>query len=314
MTTIPKTVNLLKFESVDVIGSYSDTKLKYFSDVDVQEFLETDASYQDILEAFQEKVLKIANHPEVFFSDFKLGVYNRQPLHWTVDEILKGEKHVEGGSGIIVVFFTDALQQESVIKIDVIAVIKNELVDITTNYYFDFTRDGEESKTFPDANLEKTKKSLLFEYSTLKGDNFYKALKRLYTYYKLIFSASDKSGAEMVEIVKALEALRKVFNSKLGSLNKQLSSLKTLRDLIEVTLEEEKRPTMGLIHKVYQSIRSNLSQQGYNLESLAKNPALSREELIVFLDENIDELEDKLEDAVKNFLKKSNLRKEIRLL
>ncbi len=310
--TIPRVINLLKFEEVDIIGSYSDTKLKYFSDVDSQEFLETDASYQDILEAFQEKIIKIENHPDVFFSDFKLGSYNNMPLHWTIDEILEGEKHVEGISGNMVVFFTDALQQESIIKLDVIAVIRGELVEITTNYYFDFG----ESQTYPNKDLETVKRSILYEYSKLKGGNFYKALKRLYSFYKLIFNTSGSTGVDIVEIAKALDALRKVFNSKLGSLNKQLSSLKTLRDLIEVTLDGEKRPTLGLIHSVYQRIRYNLNRQGYKIESLVSHvgPTSSREAIIVALDEIIDALEDSLDEAVKNFLEKTNLKKEIRLL
>ena len=56
--SIPNTIKLLKFEAVDIIGSYSDVNLKYFSDVDSQEFLDTSKTYQEILEAFQDKIRK----------------------------------------------------------------------------------------------------------------------------------------------------------------------------------------------------------------------------------------------------------------
>jgi uncharacterized protein YktA (UPF0223 family) len=308
--SIPDTIKLLKFEEINIIGSYSDVNLKYFSDVDSQEFLSTSKSYQEILESFQDKIKKILALPNLFIIDFKLGFLDGLPLKWSVKEILLGKKYVDGR----IIKFVDALSQESIIKLDVILLIKDKLVEISTNYYFDFDDRGQ---TYPNFDIDRTKQNILFEYSKLKAVNFYKALKRLYSYYKLVFNTSDRTGVEMVKVVRTLDALRKIFNSKLGLLNKQLSGMKTLHDLIKSTMDNRKKPSKMMVRNIYKKIVDNLVKAGgYPRETVTSEipRSMTRYEILTFIEGEIERLSTRLDDDVRNFFRDSIVRKEIALL
>ena len=55
--------NFLKFNKVEIIGSYQDPQIKYPADIDLQEVIETDLPPNDILKIFQRKFKFAQSNP-----------------------------------------------------------------------------------------------------------------------------------------------------------------------------------------------------------------------------------------------------------
>lgn len=260
MTTLKNIFNIVKFSNVEVIGSKANTDLKYFSDIDTREFVKTDKTYTDILQFFQDIFTEVNETPNVYITDMKAGFYSGKPLKWSYNEIMQGYKQFDNKLKIT---FENALTQDSVIKLDLVAFLDGEYIEVTTNYYFDFE---DRNKTFRKLSRDEIKRKLLYDSRILKSEgNTYKSLKRLYSYYRL--TDNKKGKKKLIEL----------FNSPVGHLNKLVSSLKT----ISLLINNDKKPVKSDIVKAIYKIRNNLKPYSdaillSNLDNLTFNKIDSR--------------------------------------
>jgi hypothetical protein len=285
MDNIVKAVKVLKFKDVTVIGSGSDISLKYFSDLDLQEKLITNDSPRKLVLWFQKKIAELDDLNDVFFIEFKGGFQNGQPIKWDFDEVEQGYKNIDGRKLFLDIIFV----QKSIIKIDFIVYQSGSFIEVSLNYYFQFHNGN---LTYDDSiTTDEIGNRLIYEYQQLKNENFYKALKRLYSYYKLV---EDK---------KALIDLRKVFNSKFGYLNKQLSDLKTIKILLDFGYNDKK--TRHRVIKALSQIEFNILNYPKYKTDFIKFRTLTLDNINDKLVPIIDKLSFMLQEDIHNFINKS---------
>ena len=169
-----KVIDILKIKDVQRIGSSADPKIKYASDIDLQEVIQTDDFFPEIQTKFQQKFLKAQNNPNIFITDFKCGMFRGQPVRWNKFTIKDGFQNIDG----INITFISCLQMKSIIKMDIIALVNGIFTEFSNNYYFTFpngfsTMPGQETKLSD---------VLLFQFQQkIKQKQYFKALKRLYS-------------------------------------------------------------------------------------------------------------------------------------
>lgn len=214
------TSKIIKLLSLDgdysIIGSAADPEMKYSSDIDVQEFIELNGDVgeitQGIYDLFLKKYKESYKDKNVFITDFKLGRFNNQSLHWTREEVLNGYKMIHNHR----INFTDALHQKSVIKIDIIYLDDGIYKEYSNNYYFIINNKS----TNPFYSDKDMIDELVGEYHKYVGKkNYFKALKRLYSLYKI----KKKPGKRLISFL----------NSDIGKEYNIKSSLETLILLLE---------------------------------------------------------------------------------
>jgi hypothetical protein len=277
-----KILNILKFRKVDIIGSYSDTKLKYFSDIDSQSIIKMPPNYKFIKEEFQDKISNILKNDFTFLLDFKAGFLHGKPIKWSPEEIFQGKKHIDGRT----LKFEDILAQNSIIKIDVGMYQKkrDRFIEISTNYYFIYSNG---SRTFEISDNETMKRRLLWDYQQLKNVNFYKSLKRLYSYFKFI--KDEKSQRSLITI----------FNSPLGAVNKQIAALKTIVDLLETN--SDIIPREWILNSVNQISETLKEFPRYSLPVIfTKFKGLTNAKILITIELEIEILIDKLNEASRD--------------
>ena len=116
-----KVIDILKIKDVQKIGSSSDVKIKYASDIDLQEIIQTNDFFLEILAKFQQRFMKAQNNPNVFITDFKCGMFRGQPVRWNKYTIKEGFQNIDG----VNICFINCLQMKSIIKMDIIALSQN---------------------------------------------------------------------------------------------------------------------------------------------------------------------------------------------
>jgi hypothetical protein len=133
---IKQIINSLNlYGNIEMIGSNSIKNMKYKTDYDLQEYItiKNTSDYIAILEKFQYIFKLINNSENIFITDFKSGVFNTYPVRWNYDDIMKGFKDIDTKN----VQFVDTLHNNNnTIKIDVLALVDKEFVEISCNYYF----------------------------------------------------------------------------------------------------------------------------------------------------------------------------------
>ena len=206
-------IDILKINQVEVIGSSSDKKLRYKSDIDLEEYVYHNAEKVKILENFQEK-FKLANeNKDIFIIDFKCGFRGPgEPLRWNYKHIMQGYQYIDG----IKYTFISQLKKKSVIKMDIIALIDKKFVEFSNNYYFIFNR---KYKTKP--KKEDIYKSIIIDaIKQQQNEDVLKSLKRIYSFLKLL-EINNEDTTKLINL----------FNSKIGHLSKQISDLKMIKTL-----------------------------------------------------------------------------------
>ena len=189
---IKKILNLLTLYEYNVIGSATDKNIKFVSDVDAQENILLDSSnpniYHEIYLFYKKLFMKLKTIKNIYVIDFKCGHQNNtQPLRWDYDDIMNGYIQIDNTNYT----FETALNQKSIIKIDIILLDKNDKLyhEMSVNYYYEYVTDTVESfKTNP---LPSTKDEIITslkldieEYK--KEQKYYKLLKRQYSLNKLL--------------------------------------------------------------------------------------------------------------------------------
>lgn len=302
INNLKKPFNLLQlYENQEIIGTAADKEINIVNDYDLQEYINLHGRsnielYTQIYDQFKEKFIEAKRSKNIFITDFKCGHYKSIPIRWNYENMKDGYKIVEDNK----IWFINALQQKSVIKLDLIYYDNKtgRIHEITQNYYLEINN----ITTYDKIVKKNIKASLLksFKDYYYTDKNFYKAMKRLYSYYKIF----DKNN-------KKIQLLQNLFNSNLGKQNKIISDLKTLLLLMENVF----RP----INKRF--ILNNLLSLDFNIfdedikklyDNIINNyDKLTKKQII----ENIDNIINTIYDIVNNetliYITKNKLLKNI---
>lgn len=210
-----KVYKVLQIHNHQKIGTSAIQEILYKSDVDLQEFIYTKETYEEILKRFQKKFQIAKDTDGMWITDFKCGVLpGSYPIRWTYDTIMQGFQYLNGQ----LKYFTTCLQQQSIIKMDLFALVDGKFVEFSENYYFIFP-DEFSTQVFKGDDISAY---LLIDYDKyVKAGRRFKALKRLFSHYK------HKNDKEKMDI------LIDFFNSPVGKFNQQINSLKIIIEVMD---------------------------------------------------------------------------------
>jgi hypothetical protein len=263
-----KTLDLLRYPGSDIkiIGSFADPKLKYFSDVDSQTIVETPKDFGRIKRNMQDIVSRILKDPNLVFVDFKGGFVSGKPLKWTPVEVFTGYVLTSTGT----MKLEDVFSQTSIIKIDVALWLpsKEEFLEVTVNYYFMYPDGG---ATFKIESEETMKSRMLWDYQNIKEKDFFKALKRLYSFYKF----TDNEPGQ--------KRLLRILNSESGKKSLRISKLKTLIELLKLDVPPTNRILKSLppgyknlkVPKILEKLQERVEVETENLSHEARERLLA---------------------------------------
>ena len=246
-------IDILRIKDVQRIGSSADVKIKYASDIDLQEVIQTDDFFPEILRKFQQRFSKAQANPNIFITDFKCGMFRGQPVRWNKHTIKDGFQNIDG----INISFINCLQQKSIIKMDIIALVNRIFTEFSNNYYFTFSNGF---STMPGDNTKLSNVFLLQFQQKMKEKKYFKALKRLYSYFKI--KKNKKMQQTLVEF----------FNSNVGKLNYQINGLQILDEVMDNPFRQPKKS--DVIHNI-NIIKNNLPPElDQKIDSILKRPTL----------------------------------------
>jgi len=258
-----------------LVGSSADKDVVYSADYDLMEekdFKKTTSIYDKILDLFRKKY-KIALNPKsnIWIIDFKCGMFRGQPIRWDKESIKKGFVLIDNEPK----YFVDCLQQESRIKMDAIAVDANGEINEYSDIYFIKIGSNELTR---EISPEETAILIYKDFHHyLEEKNYFKAVKRLYSYAKI---------KNMKPLIKAL---LKVINSQLGRQSKLIADLNTINDLIANNFR--KVPKSIILH--------NLSNLGLTIPKNNSLKAIS-EYITDLTTKNMELLNTNVVDVIKN--------------
>ena len=164
----------------------------------------------------------VFNNPNVFIIDFKCGMFRGEPVRWNKKTIKTGYQNING----INISFIGCLQQKSIIKMDIIALIRGIFTEFSNNYYFVFSNGF---STMPGNNNKLGEVFLLDFKQKMKDKKYFKALKRLYSYFKI--KKNKKMQNKLLDF----------FNSDVGKLNYQINNLQIIYDVIDNKFHKPKK-------------------------------------------------------------------------
>ena len=250
---------IFAFLSVDgeqsLVGSSADKNILYSADYDLFEkksFTKKGDVYFIIFNLFRDKFKEAFENPNIWITDFKCGTFRGQPLRWNKHEVKRGYKNIDDYN----ILFTDCLQQQSRIKLDIVAIDKDHNITEYSDIYM--IRIGKLYLT-PEETGEEIKTSILGNvYAYANDKKYFKALKRLYSYAKL------------ANIKNIQNDLISIFNSSLGIDYKTMSDLGTLLMLLEQKFKPINKEII-LTHLKKMKINVNEKSLKPSLNSLIKN-------------------------------------------
>lgn len=223
-SVIKEVLKELSIFDYDIIGSANDPNIdpKLSGDIDSQDFINIDnndiATYTDILKHYQNIYNKLKGNKSIIITDFKCGVdIANIPIRWNYKSIMDGYTTLDNNKTIN---FIDTLQQKSIIKIDLIVKeTNNRFIEVSMNYYYIFGKSS--TYDIKDRNeIATSLKKDVFDYRS--KDKYYKSIKRLYSYYKII----KKKGNKMDTVIDLI-------NSEYGVIAKQINDLDLITEIID---------------------------------------------------------------------------------
>ena len=271
-TKIQKVMNLITISrDFVVIGSAGLKKTKYYADIDVNELYnrttDNETILDNLLKSFQEKFKNAEKDPDVYITDLKCGMdSDGEPLRWNKTDIKRGWKILKDERKIR---FQDCVLMKTTFKIDVVVFVNNTYTEMSDNY---FVKLGDYSNYFPfDFNKNKILNSIQHDYDEYfyASGNLYKGLKRAFAFWKL-------KDPEHYRI--ELNTLLNFFNSHVGLLYQNYSTLGTIIDLIDNTF---RTPPVKDIKKNLNVILTNLQADNtddirHSLNSAIKASSLEK--------------------------------------
>lgn len=196
---------LMSLESkVNVVGSASIKRSIYYSDYDLFESV-SGKSERTIYNHFKNVFEVIKRADNVIITDFKCGELNGTPLRWTYEEMKN-----DNNKGVS---FAEALRHNSMIKMDIIALVSGRFIEITEVY--NIFIDGEANMS---PSFDEIVSNILKEYNDeVRDGNYMKALKRMFSLLKLKNEEQPKQ-----------DLLLEYFNSPNGLIYRCKSDLETM--------------------------------------------------------------------------------------
>ncbi len=286
-SSIPKQatelMNYIKFPSskfvqsdVFLYGSYNLVLYPYYSDLDLYNLVHLDMSYKDAVKYISSEIKNLVkkintNDLGRHFTDMKGGQYqNGEQVHWTAKEVMKGrrEGNKEDFNGHIGdKTLIEAIQEESLFKIDMIAPYFGTYTEITCVYFFS-CEDG--MINYKEFNTPTVIHSLAEDLKKqIKKNKLFKATKRVFAISRLV---NDYDMGFLLE---------PLLISNVSKLSKYNSDLITLHLLI--------------------SLNKKLNIQIINRELMRMKETISN---INDLDLNIDHIDNSIDNIYSSILEK----------
>jgi len=258
-------IQLISFNNFkpSIMGTASLKSQLYSADLDLYSIIKyksMDEAKEKIEDNFKKIVKRIAQNPDVFFMDFKLGYndelyqtlktkeeikefYNNKKnlltaeqvekinsiknlddlkeytrklytLRWTPREILQGFKVINKDQKKTI---SESLDDKAVIKLDILAYIDGEFIEMTNLFEFMVGRKPLNFELDSDI-IKSIKEDVVYYY---EEKNYIKMLKRIFTIAKV---RGDKN---------MIKKLVEIFNSGLGRTYQVSSNLENIISLIE---------------------------------------------------------------------------------
>jgi len=213
-----------------------------------------------ILKKFQNKFKQAKKSNNLFITDFKAGVspINNLSLKWSYDDIMNGYKLLDNN---VKFQFINVFNQKSTIKLDLVLENDDKFIEFSENYYFDLNNNKSYQQKTNEDIITSLKGDVLY-YNHTKNNKF-KALKRLYSLFKLtnnkntdiikkflnlkIIGSKYKSKSDLevillmieqkfrkVKIIKIVEILVEMNYHKLSN----YKTLKTIKNKIEIEIKK----------------------------------------------------------------------------
>jgi hypothetical protein len=217
-----------------VVGSANLKPILYNSDYDL---IENDKGItpNQMYQSFKNKFKIAKKDPNIYITDMKCGEKGGEPLRWSYDDIMKGKN-----KGIK---FIDAIQMDSMNKLDIIAIIDNKITEFSDIYIFKEPKKEDEIKNLFDDFIE-----------IVNEGNYFKALKRVFSIKSIKYPN------------KQPKQLLNYFNGDIGIINKCRSDL----DILLLLLTEQTFRKVPL-----DVVKHNLQLIKYKLSSVEINFSLS---------------------------------------
>jgi hypothetical protein len=275
-------VQLLTIGDSEIIGSAADDSILYTSDIDIQEFITIESNnLPSLWKEFQHIFHVSKQNQHIFLMDFKCGVmHSNIPIRWDYGTIMKGYQIIENKK----ILFMDTLQQQSTIKIDIIALIDGEYTEFSNNYYITVHFDnGRLLQTYSgDTNTQAIELSLTLDIQHYRKEhNYYKMLKRIMSLRKL----RNEDNTQLINF----------FNGPIGKLNHQNNALHIIAAVMDNTVH---RPQKADIQSNIRKIVSQLdTTHRKTIKSLFKKETLRK-----FIDDAIAILEPTINQGVLQWL------------
>ena len=249
-----------------IVGSANDPDVDHFADVDLMETKDfslppgnnsKEVVSEHILKVFQEKFKKAHASKNTWITDFKCGQLNGgEAIRWNKETIATGVQVLDTKQ----IFFTHCLQNTSRIKMDIIYFKDNNFIEVSDIYLIsmgDFTTYNPELST-NEAMIAALRHDAELYY---KEGNPYKAVKRLYSYAKLVKN----------------ELLRKKLLTIINELGPLYMKVKD-EDIAEMLMTQKFRPLTPTQLKIVKKITSDGINQKEELASLT-NQAIKKYKL-----------------------------------
>lgn len=207
-------IKILQIDDIEFVGSFADTKQKYYNDIDLHDDVKKKISPEEIYKLFLNMFNIIYNNLYTYILDFKCGsLPNYSSIKWTYNDIKKGYVTIND----VEYPFTYLVKTISSIQIDIVAFIDDRFINISCNYFFTF--DNIHTRIVEDPSTDFLNAFLKYK----QKNNYYKAYKRLYNYFVV---KKDRTNSRKI---------LKLLNSNIGSLDQQIYNLTIIDKLINNT-------------------------------------------------------------------------------
>jgi hypothetical protein len=237
-----------------VLGSSSIKSILYNTDYDLKgdytnnnNKISINDTKKYLYKIFLNKFNTAYKNPNIWITDFKCGFnddYNedneKYKIRWTYKDMKRGFIKTKNG----IKTFEDCLLDKIPMKMDIIALVDGNFVEITENYYIDI--NGQ--KNFYKETINDIIENIKNDYNELINDGmYYKSLKRIYSIAKYNTKRED---------LKIIQILTEFFNGFNGYLN----AIKADLELILILLENKfKKVKINDILNNLQIIKQQLS-------------------------------------------------------
>lgn len=272
-----------------IVGTTPIEQIKYKTDYDLfsyDRFENEPQAYELVYKMFKEKFNNAHSNPNIWITDFKVGNVKSIPIRWSREDMNAGYKIIDD----VRYDFVNCLQQKSMIKLDVLALIDGILNEFSEVYFISF---GKNKNYFTELTTTKELAKMIYsdalEYKE-KG-KYYKSLKRLFAYLRL---NENKNKSRINKLLK-------FFNSPVG----KLATLKGDLEELEILINQKFRPVSEeVIKNQIKHIQDN-SPEEYkqlldHLMSISSLPNLTNG-----INEVMDEMNASVQNQTKEFIDKN---------